>query len=122
VDYARQFVTRELRRRQQYNAVILDPPTYGRGPRSEPWQIDSHLPALLADCARLMNRRPLFVVLSCHTPNLGPAELAAMLETAFGQLPGRHLESLPLTLATRNGRLLPSGVCARWAARSQPGS
>jgi 23S rRNA (cytosine1962-C5)-methyltransferase len=118
IDDARQFVARELRRKQEYHAVILDPPTYGHGPRAEAWQIDSHLPTLLADCAQLMRRQPLFAVLSCHTPHVGPADLAAMLKTAFEPLPSGHLESLPLTLATAGGRLLPSGICARWSVRS----
>lgn len=118
IDDARQFVARELRRKQTYHAVILDPPTYGHGPRSEAWQIDSHLPGLLADCARLMHPRPLFAVLSCHTPNMGLADLAALLDQAFQPLPGGHIESLPLTLTTAGGRLLPSGICARWSARS----
>lgn len=118
IDDARQFVARELRRKQDYQAVILDPPTYGHGPKSEPWQVDSHLPALLADCAQLMRRRPLFAVLSCHTPSIGLADLTSLLKSTFQHPLGGQLESLPLTLATAGGRLLPSGICARWSARS----
>jgi 23S rRNA (cytosine1962-C5)-methyltransferase len=114
VDDARKFVERELRRGNEYDAVILDPPTYGHGPRAEPWELESDLPDLLAACGRLTRRSRAFMLLTCHAPAIGPAELQAMLaDTLFG--PGESgVVAQTLTLRTRDGRRLPAGVVARW--------
>jgi len=114
VEDALKFARREVRRGERYDAVILDPPTYGQGPKGEEWIIKRDLLPLLELCGELTERRPKFVLLTCHTPGIGPAELSAYLsEGVFGSCsqPPRTLE---LSLSTADGRRLPSGVAARW--------
>jgi 23S rRNA (cytosine1962-C5)-methyltransferase len=114
VEDAIKFCRREVKRGNRYDAVILDPPTYGRGPKGEDWQIRRDLLPLLEACGELTERRPKFALITCHTPGIGPAELAAYLaDGLFG-----HCGQLPRTgelyLESADGRRLPSGVNARW--------
>jgi 23S rRNA (cytosine1962-C5)-methyltransferase len=115
-DDAMKFCQRELRRGKQYDAVILDPPTYGHGAGGEPWKIGQHLLPLLQRCGELTAANRAFVLLTCHSPGIGPAELSAYLsEGIFGHC-GQPPQSGELFLETAAGRRLPSGVFARWPA------
>ncbi|HEY2759098.1 MAG TPA: class I SAM-dependent methyltransferase, partial [Pirellulales bacterium] len=69
---AMKFVRREIKRGQQYDAIILDPPTYGHGAGGEVWKLDSHLPELLAMCKELIGPSPNFVILTCHSAPYDP--------------------------------------------------
>ncbi len=118
VDDAAKFVRREVRRDSRYDGVILDPPSYGHGARGEVWRLGKHLPGLLAGCARLTAGRRRFLLLSSHTPGLGPARFEQMVEEALGDaLPGRTWAG-ELTIRAVDGRNLPSGVAVRWEAES----
>jgi 23S rRNA (cytosine1962-C5)-methyltransferase len=110
---ATKFVRRELKRGQQYEALILDPPSYGHGPKGEPWKISQHLPGLLQTCQQLLSDRPCFVLITCHSPGFGPAELEALLaDTLFGHCQsGARARRLALAIGPRR---LPSGIVARW--------
>ena len=111
---AMKFCQRELKRGNQYDAVILDPPSYGHGPKGEPWKIDEHLLPLLKLCGELTAESRAFVLVTCHSPGIGPAELAAYLaEGIFGHC-GQPPVAGELFLETADGRQLPSGVFARW--------
>jgi 23S rRNA (cytosine1962-C5)-methyltransferase len=113
---AMRFCQREIRRGNQYDAVILDPPTYGHGPKGEPWKIATDLLPLLKLCSQLTKDHRAFVLLTCHTPGIGPAELSAYLsEGIFGHC-GQPPASGELSLETAEGRKLPSGIFARWPA------
>lgn len=112
VDDAPTFVRRELKRGRQYHAVILDPPSYGHGPKGEVWKLAEHLPALLADCAKLTAGDRRFVLLTSHTSGIGPAVLGRLLAEALGMAQG---ESDELALCTSSGRRLPCGAMARFA-------
>ena len=68
VDDALKFVQRELRRKQHYDGLILDPPSYGHGPTGEVWKLDEHLPELLSVCRELLGPQPRFALLTCHSP------------------------------------------------------
>ncbi len=110
VEDAPTFVRREVKRGRQYQAVILDPPSYGHGPEGEAWKLAEQLPELLADCARLIaTDRPL-ALLTCHTPGYGPAALGRLLRQALG---GASVETGELVLSTSAGRRLPGGAMAR---------
>jgi 23S rRNA (cytosine1962-C5)-methyltransferase len=99
--------------------VILDPPSYGHGPHGEAWRLAEDLPRLLALCAELTERRPRFVLLTCHTPGFSPARLLELLSSAFGS---QNASAAPLVLLAFTGQVLPSGVAARWAGEtSDPG-
>jgi 23S rRNA (cytosine1962-C5)-methyltransferase len=108
---ALKFVKRELKRGNRYDAVILDPPSYGHGARGEVWRLSKHLPRLLDLCAELTERRPRFVLLTCHTPGYDAESLRQMLIEAFGN--AERTVAGPLTIRSADGRLLPSGVVAR---------
>lgn len=108
---AQKFVRRELKRENRYDAVILDPPSYGHGPRGEVWRLGKHLPKLLAMCYQLMAGRGRFLLLTCHTPKFGPDRLRQL---AADTLPGGRVAARPLTLQTGGERHLPSGVAVRW--------
>ncbi len=108
------FCRRELRRGRQYDAVILDPPTYGHGPKGEAWKIGEDLLPLLRLCGELTAERRAFVLVTCHTPGVGPAELAAYLcDGIFGSC-GERPAAGELFLQAVDGRKLLSGVFARW--------
>jgi 23S rRNA (cytosine1962-C5)-methyltransferase len=114
VEDAVKFCRREVKRGNRYDAVILDPPSYGHGPQGEDWQIKRDLLPLLELCGELTERRPAFMLLSCHTPGIGPAELSAyMSDGVFGSC-GQPPRVGQLQLETKDGRRLPSGVYARW--------
>lgn len=114
VDDALRFVRREVRRRRHYDAVVLDPPSYGHGPHGESWKLAEHIVPLLESCAQLTAGSPRCLLLSCHTPGFGPAELSAYLSDAFFGHCGQRVEARPLTIASAGGRALPSGAMARW--------
>jgi 23S rRNA (cytosine1962-C5)-methyltransferase len=107
------FVQREVRRGKRYDAVVLDPPSYGHGPRGEPWQLDRHLSDLLAMCAELTAPAPRFVLLTCHTPGYTLQRLREVL--ASGLSTNVAIDAADLVLPASSGRALPSGVVARWS-------
>lgn len=115
VDDVRKFVARELRRGRSYHAVILDPPTYGHGPGAPAWEVQTHLPDLLAACGELTRRQRAFMLLTCHTPQLSASGLASLLADAAcgGQM--RHITTDQLLLRTEDGRVLPSGCAVFWS-------
>lgn len=117
VDDCRKFVQREARRGQRYDAIILDPPSYGHGPGSEPWKLNRHLMPLLRDCARLVESEPAFVLLTCHSPGWGPAELSAMLQDVFCGGCRSSVEAQSLVVVSESGDQLHAGACARYSAR-----
>jgi 23S rRNA (cytosine1962-C5)-methyltransferase len=84
VDDVTKFLEREHRRERQYDLIILDPPSYGRGAKGEIFKIENDLPPLLSLIAKLMSPEPLGVLLSCHTPELTPLSLHHLLLQQFG--------------------------------------
>jgi 23S rRNA (cytosine1962-C5)-methyltransferase len=111
---ARKFVQRELRRGNRYDAVILDPPSYGHGTGGEAWKLERDLLPLLAGCGELTADSRAFMLLTCHSPNFGAAELqAAMADAVFGTCQCGAIAK-PLFLRTEDGRKLSAGVAARW--------
>ncbi|MHC4177058.1 MAG: class I SAM-dependent methyltransferase [Planctomycetota bacterium] len=110
------FVKRAVRRGDRYHAVILDPPSYGHGPRGEVWRLSKDLPRLLGLCGRLTAGRRRFMLLTCHTPGFDPARLKQMMADALGETDDGTLTAQQLTIRSAAGRELPSGVVARWQA------
>jgi 23S rRNA (cytosine1962-C5)-methyltransferase len=119
VDDATKFVERELRREKDYNAVILDPPSYGHGPHGEAWRLQQDLAGLVEMCGRLTGPRRQFMLLSCHTPGFSPSRLGELLAEALG--PAGRITVGPLVLRSVDGRELPSGAVAKWDDCSQSG-
>jgi 23S rRNA (cytosine1962-C5)-methyltransferase len=121
VEDARKFVARELRRGNRYDAVILDPPSYGHGPKGEIWKIDEHLLPLLSECAHLTEDRQAFFVLTCHSPGYSAKELSAALVEAGVAADVAEIEARLLELTEERGRTLSSGFAARWAQEKAVG-
>lgn len=113
VEDARKFVARELKRKNHYDAVILDPPTYGHGPKGEPWHIKRHLSELLECSFDLTHGSRAFVLLTSHSPQFEVLELQSLLRGAADAADG-DLDAHALVLRTAAGRELPSGYVGRW--------
>ena len=111
---ALKFVRREVKRGNRYDAVILDPPSYGHGVKGEPWHLATGLAELLTLCAELTSEGREFLLLTCHSPGFGPAEVSAYLaDNIFGHC-SAGVMARELTIQSADGRELPSGVVARW--------
>jgi 23S rRNA (cytosine1962-C5)-methyltransferase len=116
VDDALKFVKREERRGNTYQGIILDPPSFGRGPQGEVFKIEDDLMPLLDSCQAILARDALFVLYSCHTPGFTPIVLENQLESLVNSRGGKT-ESGEMTIAESSGRLLPSGTYVRWQAK-----
>jgi len=116
VEDSLKFVRREVRRGNQYDAIILDPPSYGHGPQGDPWRLSHDLMPLIEGCARLTSGRRAFLLFTCHTAGFGPAEVEAILADGFFGHCQAGVRAGPLELKTADGRRLHSGVVARWPA------
>jgi 23S rRNA (cytosine1962-C5)-methyltransferase len=114
IDDVERFVAREQRRERTYDAVILDPPSYGHGSRGggSGWRLEERLDGLLARCADLTGDDPALVVLTAHTPGFGPDRLAGELASAFRQS-ARDVDAGELGLRARSGAHLRLGAYAR---------
>ena len=116
VDDVTKFLERELRRDRQYDLLILDPPSYGRGAKGEVFKIENDLPPLLSLLGKLMSPEPLGVLLSCHTPELTPISLSHLLQQQFGRNGGK-VEHGEMQLRGAAAVLpVPSGSFAWWLA------
>lgn len=115
VDDVQKFLKREIRRRRFYDAVILDPPSFGRGSNQELFQIDSHMLELLDLCRQTLAPRPRLLFLSCHTPGYTPLVLAHLLTQT---MPKGNISSGELVLPASHPDTLavPSGTWGLWQA------
>lgn len=116
VEDAVKFVKREAKRGNRYDALILDPPSYGHGAHGEVWRLSKHLPRLLDLCAELTDGRPRFMLLTCHTPGYGHDLLEDMIREHFNHANADPIEAGPILLRAADGRSLPSGVAVRLAS------
>ncbi|HKI82807.1 MAG TPA: class I SAM-dependent methyltransferase [Candidatus Krumholzibacteria bacterium] len=122
IDDAGRFVARELRRKRQYEGIILDPPSFGRGPKGQVWKLERDLQAHLSQLVRLISETPRFLLVSAHTPGVDPLSLQNLLEASFvaaaraSSLERGHLACGSMTIReTEGGRQLPSGTWAIWS-------
>lgn len=115
VDDALKYVEREVRREHTYHGIILDPPSFGRGPKGEVFKIENDLMPLLEGCQALLAKDALFVLYSCHTPGFTPITLENQLLSMLTKRDG-VLESGEMVVTAQAGRQLPSGSYARWVA------
>ncbi|MBS0254969.1 MAG: class I SAM-dependent methyltransferase [Proteobacteria bacterium] len=116
VDDAAKFAAREVRRGKRYDGIILDPPKFGRGPEGEVWRLEEHLPALVADCRRLLDANSRFLFLTVYAVRMSSLALAGLLDEAFAGLPGQiEHGDLAVREAGDSARLLPTAIFARWS-------
>ena len=110
------FVERELRRGNRYDAIIMDPPSYGRGPKGEIWKIEESIHPFIKLCTGLLSDEPLFFLVNSYTTGLAPAVLTYMIATELKRF-GGHVESQEIGLpVTKSGLVLPCGASGRWEA------
>ncbi len=116
VDDCIKFVEREIRRGNHYDGIIMDPPSYGRGPKGEIWKIEDSIHSLVVLCSQLLSRKPLFFLINSYTTGLAPAVLTYMLSTELKHF-GGTVDSQEIGLpVSSNGLILPCGASGRWSA------
>ena len=113
VDDCKKFVNREIRRGRKYDAVILDPPSYGRGAAGELWKIEDDLFDFVSLCAGVLSDNPLFVLINSYTTGLQPAVLNNILKLTMKNF-GGEIESYEVCLDTDEGIVLPCGASGMW--------
>jgi len=114
VDDCVKFVEREIRRGNHYDAIIMDPPSYGRGPKGEIWKIEESIHPLVKLCAQLLLDRPLFFLINSYTTGLQPAVLSYLIGTELKRFPGKvTADEIGLPVSS-NGLTLPCGASGRF--------
>ena len=117
VDDCVKFVEREIRRGSHYDGIIMDPPSYGRGPKGEIWKIEESIHPLVRLCAQLLSDDPLFYLINSYTTGLAPAVLTYMLSIEVASKHGGFVQSEEVGLpVTRTGLVLPCGASGRWSS------
>ncbi|MBW2277814.1 MAG: class I SAM-dependent methyltransferase [Deltaproteobacteria bacterium] len=107
-DDATKLAKREIRRDNKYEGIVIDPPSFGRGPKGEVWKLERGLAPLIANCQELLVDSPLFLLLTAHSPGVTPAVLRAMLAPLGGDVESGEM------LLEGGGPALPAGAFARW--------
>jgi 23S rRNA (cytosine1962-C5)-methyltransferase len=116
VDDCAKFVERENRRGRRYDAIIMDPPSYGRGPGGELWKLEDNLWDFVSLTAGVLSDDPLFVLISSYTTGLSASTIGYLAESIFTRKFGGHSESRELGLpVTESGLALPCGASCRWS-------
>lgn len=114
VDDCKKFVEREIRRGNHYDGIIMDPPSYGRGPKGEIWKIEEAIFPFIQLCAQLLSEKPLFFLVNSYTTGLAPSVLTYMISTAL-KAHGGSVEAQEIGLpVTSSGLILPCGASGRW--------
>ena len=115
IDDCAKFVEREIKRGRRYDAIIMDPPSYGRGPSGEIWKLEKDLYPFLQLVTGVLSDDPLFVIINSYTTGLAPSVLGYMLDTLVTTKHGGHTECQELGLpVTNSGLALPCGSTGRW--------
>lgn len=116
VDDALKFVEREIRRGNHYDGILMDPPSYGRGPGGEVWKLEDEIFRLTDTCAQLLSDAPLFFLINSYTTGLQPAVLANILRICVTGRHGGAEMAGELVLPVEAGGTLPCGASGRWHA------
>jgi len=115
VDDCLKFVRREIRRGRKYDGIIMDPPSYGRGPDGEVWKLEENLYPFIEEVSGVLSDDPAFVIINAYTTGLSPSVLTYISESIFTKRFGGRSESQELGLpVTESGLALPCGATCRW--------
>ena len=115
VDDCLKFVEREYRRGHKYDGIVMDPPSYGRGPNKEVWKFEKNMTVLLDACLKILSDKPLFLLINAYTTGISNIVLANMLKTMMLPLYPGKIESGEIGLPIkRNNMILPCGIYGRW--------
>ncbi|MCE2982505.1 MAG: class I SAM-dependent methyltransferase [Parachlamydia sp.] len=117
VEDVKKFIQREKKRGSRYEAIILDPPTFGRGAKGELFKIEEEIVSLLKDCRELLSNQPLFILFSCHTPGFTPITMHHLISQAMEGLSGFVDSGEMVLTGEKNSLPVPSGTYARWVAQ-----
>ena len=110
-------VAREIRRGHQYDAIIMDPPSYGRGPGGEVWKLEENLWGFVELSSQVLSNDPAFVIINSYTTGLSASVLTYVCQSIFGRKFGGRSESRELGLPVKDtGLVLPCGATCRWEA------
>ena len=119
VDDVVKFVQRENRRGRQYDAIIMDPPSYGRGPSGEVWKIENELYPLIEECMKILSDKPLFFLINSYTTGLSAQVLINVLSMTVGRKYGGKITADEIGLTMKSNNLvLPCGISGRWQEHS----
>ncbi len=122
VDDCGKFVQREQRRGNTYDAILMDPPSYGRGPGGEVWKLEDQIYSLVKDCAALLSDKPLFFVINSYTAGLSPSVMQYILASVVIPRHGGRAQADEIGLpVAQSGLVLPCGATAVWAAEGAGG-
>ncbi len=124
VDDCGKFVAREQRRGNTYDGIVMDPPSYGRGPGGEVWKLEEQIYGLLQQCAVLLSDNPVFFAVNSYTAGLSPSVMKYMLDTLLLPRFGGRTESDEIGLPVTQGnfdppRVLPCGATALWLSAAE---
>jgi len=115
VDDCVKFVEREIRRGRKYDGIIMDPPSYGRGPKGEIWKIEEKIYPFVELCSQVLSDEPLFFLINSYTTGLQPAVLSYMMNTVLVNKYGGNVNADEIGLpVSSNGLVLPCGASGRW--------
>ena len=115
VDDCAKFIQREIRRGRKYDGIIMDPPSYGRGPGGEIWKMETSFYPFLQEVAKVLSDDPLFVIINSYTTGLAPSAVAYASDVVFGAKYGGKTEAGELGLPVKaSGLILPCGATGRW--------
>ena len=114
VEDALAFVKREIRRGNRYDGILMDPPSYGRGPTGEVWKLENELYGLVSTCSEVLSEDPLFFFINSYTTGFQPAVLSNLLERCVRSRFGGSIDSEELCLPVKSGGVLPCGATGRW--------
>ncbi|MFH1497369.1 MAG: class I SAM-dependent methyltransferase [Verrucomicrobiota bacterium] len=114
VDDCLKFVRREIKRGRQYDGIIMDPPTYGRGAGGEMWKLEEHLWELLRECRELLTPKPVFFLINAYTARLSPTVVVNLLTELMTDHPGTITGGEVGIPVEADGKVLPCGIYGRW--------
>ena len=114
VEDALRFVQREIRRGNSYDGILMDPPSYGRGPSGEVWKLENELYGLIDTCAQVLSPEPLFFLVNSYTTGFQASVLSNIIEKCVVPRFGGQVDSQELCLPVSTGGVLPCGATGRW--------
>ena len=115
VDDCLKFVEREIRRGNKYDAIVMDPPSYGRGPSGEVWKLEKNLEELVSRCTLLLSDNPLFFLINAYTTGVSSTVLYNILKLTVGKTYGGIIDAGEIGLPiSKNDLVLPCGIYGRW--------
>ena len=117
VDDCVKFVEREKRRGRTYHGIIMDPPSYGRGPNKEVWKFEESIYKLIDSCIKILSDKPLFFLVNSYTTGLQPAVLTYMISTALKDFDGTTTSNEIGLPVSETGLVLPCGASGRFEGK-----